>query len=227
MYLIGAVLALCQNIGTSLVAPLSRLFEALPYVISIASCLLTVVVIIYYVRLEIDKREDLDGIEAIESSFGHGDFRESGETTQTTLKEQDSLNLFLLISTIALAAIPKVTRTLFTTYVTRRYGVPFDEVCNETSYMFHTIRAHCLKAQTLWLMRTIMTILVFSLVLPSAVVTLSRKGYSQPSTMALMAGKASILLVCIGALMVRLAREIFFLTVGKLSNLLSESRFAR
>lgn len=128
IYLIGAVLALCQNIGTSLVAPLAKLFQALPYVISIASCLLAVIGITFYVRLETDKRDIIDDLG---TTVGNGGFREGGETTRTTPKEQDSLNFSLLIWTFALAAIPKVTRTLFTTYVTRRYGVPSDEVCNK------------------------------------------------------------------------------------------------
>ncbi|KAI1194637.1 hypothetical protein F5X97DRAFT_327320 [Nemania serpens] len=214
IYTTGAVVVLCQTIASSVSQLPARQNPILAYLIAISCCILAGVIAIIYEPLS---NQAYDGERASDPSaqpliplvnpdqdtppatlwgflgmYSRG-WRMTHSGTRRVLK---SLGIIFF-----LAAVAKATRPLFLTYIQHRVGVSAE-------------------ASGLWLVRTVMSLGIFAVLLPLAVILLIKYTSALPSTIGLYTGKVSIVLLAIGALLIGLARSQPVLVLGLLINTL-------
>ncbi|KAI0808811.1 hypothetical protein GGR55DRAFT_185902 [Xylaria sp. FL0064] len=110
--------------------------------------------------------------------------------------------LKLLVWVFLFAAVAKATRPLFTTYIQHRVGIT------------------PIKASYLWLTRTVMSLVIFSTLLPLAVIFWSKTMPEEPDIMNLFIAKISIFLLALGAVLIGVAQSRPVLMAGLVINTL-------
>ncbi|KAI0521657.1 hypothetical protein F5B22DRAFT_546077 [Xylaria bambusicola] len=215
IYTTGAVVVLSQTIAASVGPFLATQSLVLPYIFSIICCFLAAFVVNVYVTAEdlangCEWASDACTQPLLSPPVASYDassviplgmirtysnrWQSKPSTTRRVLK--------LLGLVFLLAAIAKATRPLFITYIQHRVGITPSE------------------ASSLWLIRTIMSLVTFSTFLPT-VVTLWSKNPSRPTgTLNLYIAKISIVLLSLGAILIGVARTRPVLVSGLVINTL-------
>ncbi|KAI3316734.1 hypothetical protein HD806DRAFT_527656 [Xylariaceae sp. AK1471] len=215
IYTTGATIVLCQTIASVVTPSLAIQSPILPYIISILCCVLAIVVTIIYNKAG-GSASDPDWADnssaqpllpngaAVENATSpralagmmgcSGGWHNKPSMTKEVLK---SIGFIFFI-----AAIAKATRPLFITYIQHRVGI----IPKLANY--------------LWLVRTVMSLVIFAVVLPLVVILLPRCTSRLPSTITLSAAKISVVLLAIGALLIGVAQSEPVLISGLLINTL-------
>ncbi|KAI1357220.1 hypothetical protein F5Y08DRAFT_324781 [Xylaria arbuscula] len=215
IYTTGAVTVLCQTIASSVGPSLAARELTLPYILSIVCCSLAASIANISNTTEIpvnsrDWRSDPctrpllsppasnhDASSSIPMGFlrTHSDrWQEKPSRTRNVLK--------LLGFVFLLAAIAKATRPLFITYIQHRVGITLD------------------GANCLWLVRTIMSLVIFSAVLPLSVILWCKGPFRLSSSLNLYVAKISIVLLASGAILIGMALTETVLIAGLVVNTL-------
>ncbi|KAI3338074.1 hypothetical protein F4824DRAFT_461073 [Ustulina deusta] len=215
IYTTGAVIVLCQTIASSVTPFLARQDLALPYIFSIICCVLAGFATIVYDTAgapsssrewtnDSSAQPLLSPLVASEDAPSAAPLGILGAYSDrwynkpfTTRKVLKLLGLVFL-----LVAIAKATRPLFITYIQHRVGIT------------------PAGANYLWLIRTLMSLVIFSAVLPLVVIRWSKSPLRLPSTMNLYIAKISIVLLAVGAVLIGVARSKPVLMAGLIINTL-------
>jgi len=202
---------------------MARQSSFLPYAISVVCCLFAYGVVACYKYLNPDSVSDIQGdrpdasareplIPHIGSSGGGGGrqnmlmaplvplYRWLDEYTGGVFSSAGK-NPSYVVVIFFLLAIAKATRPLFTSYIQHRHG------------------ATSKQAQTLWLVRNVMSIVIFGIILPLLILKLPRKDSRLPN-MTLYAGRISTILMGSGALLIGLSGSLSAITTALVINTL-------
>ncbi|KAI1154177.1 hypothetical protein F4825DRAFT_412822 [Nemania diffusa] len=215
IYMTGAVIVLCQTIASEVTPFLARKSPTLPYIFSIACCILaSVLAIVYNTTESLVSDQECSNDRSTEPLLSHiaasrdnylvplFGFKETysqiwRDMQPITRKALKSLGFIFFV-----AAIAKATRPLFINYIQHRVGVTPE------------------LASYLWAVRTVMSLAIFAVILPLAVILLNKYTSLVSSTITLYTAKASIVLLAIGALLIGLAQSKPVLVSGLVINTL-------
>ncbi|KAK5626745.1 hypothetical protein RRF57_002460 [Xylaria bambusicola] len=215
IYTTGAVVVLSQTIAASAGPFLAAQSLVLPYIFSIICCSLAVFVVNFQVTAEdlTSGREwagdactqpllspalaSHDTSSAVPLGFIRT-YSNRWQNKPSTIR--NALKLLGLV--FLLAAIAKATRPLFITYIQHRVGITPSE------------------ASSLWLIRTVMSLVTFSTFLPTVVTLWSKNPLRLTGTLNLYIAKISIVLLSFGAILIGVARTRPVLVSGLIINTL-------
>ncbi|KAI8630198.1 hypothetical protein F5Y19DRAFT_474582 [Xylariaceae sp. FL1651] len=213
IYATGAVIVLCQMIASSVTPLLANSNPILPYILSILCCLLAYVATLLHdndgsPRLEkadhSSTRPLLKNVSEAKSAFSPTlrEFRADYSQIWRSMSFQAISPVRLLGLVFVLASIAKATRPLFITYIQHRVGI---------TPQF---------ANYLWLVRFIMSLFIFAVLLPRAVILLSRRKPTQLRSLTLAISKGGVVLLATGAFFIGLAQSKPLLILGLIVNTL-------
>ncbi|KAI0532099.1 hypothetical protein GGR58DRAFT_517978 [Xylaria digitata] len=215
IYITGAVIVLSQTIASSVTPFLARQNPTFPYTFSIVCCVLASIVTVFYHTggIPTGNREWISNSLVRPLLSPTVANQEAPSSTQLGFLEvysqrwhNKSFNTRVIITLLGfiflLAGIAKATRPLFTTYIQHRIGIT------------------PVVADYLWLIRTGVSLVIFTVVLPLIVILLSQSISRLPSTTNLYVAKISIILMAIGAFEIGVARSMPVLMSGLMINTL-------
>ncbi|KAI0440338.1 hypothetical protein F4803DRAFT_527673 [Xylaria telfairii] len=212
IYTTGAAVVLYQTIASTVTLFLARQSPTLPYIFSIACCILAITVTIGYDTTEgqASERVYVDD-PSTQPLLTHGAASQDPYTERPSTfgniyrrwKNEPSENRKIMKSLgwiFGLAACSKATRPLFLTYIQHRDGIMPD------------------LASYLWHVRTVMSLVIFIVVLPLVVVLSVKYTAKLPNAINLYTAKISVIPLTIGAFLIGLARSKPLLITGLLIN---------
>ncbi|KAI0423866.1 hypothetical protein F5Y09DRAFT_173480 [Xylaria sp. FL1042] len=215
IYTTGAVIVLCQTIASSVTPFLAKQDLSIPYSLSVICCIFAgFITIVDSMAGNPAGGRDWTNNSSLRPLLSplvaNQDRLSVTPTGLITAYSNVWLNkppmarksLKLLGWVFLFAAIAKATRPLFTTYIQHRVGI----TPTGASY--------------LWLIRTVMSLVIFSAVLPIVVILWSKNTSEEPNTINVNIAKISIFLLALGALLIGLAQSKPVLMSGLVINTL-------
>ncbi|KAI0448387.1 hypothetical protein F5B21DRAFT_497660 [Xylaria acuta] len=215
IYTTGAAVVLCQTIASTVTPFLARQSPTLPYIFSIAFCALAgAVTTVYHAASSPASDRECANDPSTQPLLLHVAASQNPHPTTSwelvkihyarwSNKASITRKVLKLIGLIFfLAAVAKATRPLFITYIQHRVGVTPE------------------FASYLWLVRIVMSLVIFIVALPLVVAVLAKYTPNTPDAINLYMAKISVILLTTGALLIGLARSKPVLISGLVINTL-------
>ncbi|KAI0190546.1 hypothetical protein F4808DRAFT_453858 [Astrocystis sublimbata] len=211
----GAAVVLCQTIASAVTPPLSKRSPILLYLLSIACCILAGIATVGYSTTRSpasDRQRSNDPSRQPLLSYTNQDHFSPNLLgfikiyyTRWNSKPFITRKVLAILGFIFFVlSISKATRPLFLTYIQYRSGITPE------------------LASYLWLARTVMSMVIFTMVLPLAVIVLAKytSRIVTPNVVTLYTAKIGVIFLAIGAILIGLARPRPVLISGLIINTL-------
>ncbi|KAK2591805.1 hypothetical protein QQS21_010506 [Conoideocrella luteorostrata] len=217
----GAVAVLAQCLASFATPLLAKHSPFLPYALSVVCCTFAYGAVALYKKFDpiSASRTEVESPDAAireplipnAEPPSHNENQQSGNLLAVLTSRLDNYtghtflsgnnNMTIVIWIFSLMAISKATRPLFTTYIQHRDGLSSQQ------------------AQILWLVRSIMSVVVFGFVLPAVVLKLQPNNWTA-SNVTLYAARISIILMGLGAFLIGTSGSLASITTALVINTL-------